>query len=161
MTASLVLDGLIAVLLVATIAYCALLSRKLQALRRNNDELRRVIASFDAATAKAEAGVARLKETGDAIGEALQEQMDEARARYDELAFLADRAEKLASALEPQASRPRRPSAPRRTEGAAKGPGKGSGRGPGQGATRDRGSAAAPDLSRAERELLRALESAR
>ena len=42
----LILDGLVIVLLVATIVYCALLNRRLGAMRRNEDELQLLIASF-------------------------------------------------------------------------------------------------------------------
>jgi hypothetical protein len=108
MNASLILDGVVAALLVATIAYCVILNRRLGALRRDKDDLRQVVASFNEATVRAEAGIARLKQTGEAISEALQEQMEEAQARYDELVFVTDRADKLASTLGSSISAARR-----------------------------------------------------
>jgi hypothetical protein len=148
MNASLILDGVVAALLVATIAYCVILNRRLGALRRDKDDLRQVVASFNEATVRAEAGIARLKQTGEAISEALQEQMEEAQARYDELVFVTDRADKLASTLGSSISAARSASGPRRAEG-------------GEGGTKETGGGKSSDLSRAERELLGILESAR
>ncbi len=145
---SLILDGVVAALLIATIAYCAILNRRLGALRRNRDDLRQVVASFNEATVRAEVGIARLKQTGEEINETLQEQMEEARARYDELVFVTDRADKLVSVLGPSLSAVRSASEPR-------------GSGEHETGTSEAGGETSSDLSRAERELLEVLDSAR
>ena len=46
---SLLLDGLVAVLLVATISYAALLNRRLGILRKGKEAVREIVNSFDAA----------------------------------------------------------------------------------------------------------------
>ena len=139
-----VLDVVVAVLLVATISYCVTLNRRLGALRRNEAELRAVLTSFGEAAAKAETGLAELKKAGGEIGGLLRRQVAEARAIYDDLAFVTERADRLVSTVGNAAAPPRmkEPPKPRRETEPAR--------------------ASAPrDLSRAERELLEALASAR
>lgn len=99
MTVSLILDGVVAVLLVATIAYCVILNRRLAAMRGNQDEFRRIVASFNEATTRAEAGIAHLKLVGKEIDRVLKEQVGEAQALYDELVFLTDHGDRLAGRL--------------------------------------------------------------
>ncbi len=125
----------------ATIAYCAVLNRRLGALRRGERELRGVLAGFADAAARAETSVARLKQTGEAMADSLRDRIEEARAVYDDLSFIVDRSDDLASRLAaaPPAAR-QTPSAPR---GGALGHDAGAG------------------LSRAERELLEALDAGR
>ncbi|MEE9140827.1 MAG: DUF6468 domain-containing protein [Alphaproteobacteria bacterium] len=144
MTASLILDGVIAGLLMVTIGYCVTLNRRLRAVRQNGDELRRVVASLNEATAKAEAAFSRLKQAGEGIDDALKERIGEARAVYDDLAFVMKRASGLVGRLsEPVAAAQSAPR-PRRASGLAPGVEQGESQTP-------------PELSRAERELLEAL----
>ncbi len=97
---SLLLDGLVAVLLVATIAYAALLNRRLGILRKGKEELREIVNSFDAAMTRIETGLGKLKQAGNPTSGELKEQVAEARALRDELSFLLDRGGALASRLE-------------------------------------------------------------
>ncbi len=97
---SLLLDGLVAVLLVATIAYAALLSRRLGVLRKAKEELREVVNSFDAAMTRIEIGLGKVKQVGKPSSGELKELVSEARALRDELSFLLDRGGALASRLE-------------------------------------------------------------
>ena len=97
---SLLLDGLVAVLLVATIAYAALLNRRLGILRQGKEELREIVNSFDAAMIRIEAGLGKLKQVANPTGGELKELVAEARALKDELSFLLDRGGTLASRLE-------------------------------------------------------------
>ncbi len=98
--ASLLLDGLVAVLLVATIAYAALLNRRLGTLREGKEELREVVDSFDAAMTRIETGLGKLKQVGNPTSGEIKELVAEARALRDELSFLLDRGGALASRLE-------------------------------------------------------------
>jgi hypothetical protein len=139
-TLSFILDGAVAILLVATIFYCILLNRRLAALRRNEDELRNAVASFNEAAARAEAGVSWLKKTGEEIGDALKDQIEEAGALCDDLAFVTERGEKLVDRLSESISAQRGAPRPGHTA-AAEAPGEGP-----------------YELSRAERELLDALD---
>ncbi len=97
---SLLLDGLVAVLLVATIAYAALLNRRLGILRKGKEELREIVDSFDAAMIRIETGLGKLKQVGNPTSGELKELVAEARTLRDELSFLLDRGGALASRLE-------------------------------------------------------------
>jgi len=100
MTAGLALDGLIALLLVATIVYAAMLNRRLQNIRNGRAELEATIAEFAQATARAEAGVARLRQHAESETAELDRRLERARAAVDELGFLVERAEALGGRLE-------------------------------------------------------------
>ena len=95
----LILDGLVIVLLVATIVYCALLNRRLGAMRRNEDELQLLIASFNQATARAEAGIGALKKAAEGVRESLHSEVEDAKALYDELSFMLERGDALAERM--------------------------------------------------------------
>lgn len=133
------LDVVVGALLVATIGYCILLNRKLTALRRNEAELRTVLGQFADAAAKAEAGVALLKKAGREAATSLTDQISEARAMRDDLAFVTERGDRMFATLKDRLERPK----PAKTPGPAA---NGSGR---------------QKLSRSERELRAALDAAR
>jgi hypothetical protein len=97
---SLLLDGLVAVLLVATIAYAALLNRRLGILRKGKEELREVVDNFDAAMSRIEIGLGKVKQAGSPSSGELKDTVREARALRDELSFLLERGGALASRLE-------------------------------------------------------------
>jgi hypothetical protein len=98
--ASLLLEGLLAVLLVATIAYSVMLDRRLRTLRQSRDEMQALLASFTAATAHAQAGLIALRETGQTTTRDLQGDIERAKALRDDLSFLVDRGNGLADRLE-------------------------------------------------------------
>jgi len=98
--ASLLLEGLLAVLLVATIAYAAMLDRRLRTLRQSRDEMQALLASFTAATAHAQAGLVALRETGQTTTRDLQGDIERAKSLRDDLSFLLDRGNSLADRLE-------------------------------------------------------------
>ncbi|MGB8274226.1 MAG: DUF6468 domain-containing protein, partial [Alphaproteobacteria bacterium] len=99
MTILAALDILVAALLVATIAYCVMLNRRLGALRRNEEELRKVLSTFGDAATRAEAGIANLRKAGGEVGDVLGHKVAEARAIYDELAFVTERGDSLVSQI--------------------------------------------------------------
>ena len=141
MTLLVTLDILVALLLSATIGFCIVLNRRLSALRRNESELKQVLAQFNEAAERAETGVARLKEVGNETAATLRERIGEAKALRDDLAFVAERSDRIASDLGRKltSTRPLRSEPPPRTRTAP----------PSQA------------MSAAERELLAALEQAR
>ncbi len=169
----LVLDVMVAVLLAVTIVYAWVLNQRLSQLRRNRDDLAKVVSSFNEATARAEAGIPKLRKAAEETGIALQERVEKAQSLRDDLAFMIERADAMADRLEqavrvareeirtpaaPAAAQPTpgpviRPTAPRMAP-AAQAPSPAT---------------AAPALepeiederSEAERELLRALQSVR
>lgn len=100
---ALALNGVIVVLLVATIAYCMALSRRLRDLRGSHGEFVELIDTFNAATQRAESGLAELRKAGTESGVALDDRIKAARALSDDLAFLVERGAPLADRL---ASRP-------------------------------------------------------
>ena len=96
----LVLDIVIALLLVATIIYAVILNRQLGALRRNKDELSKVIANFNEATIRAESAIPRLKRAAEESKLSLQERIDKAQALRDDLSFMIERGDNMANRLE-------------------------------------------------------------
>ena len=69
MTAGLVLDGTLIVLLAATLGYCTLLYRRLAELRTTQASMKKLIGEFGAATERAQAGLlsiaSRLEQSAD------------------------------------------------------------------------------------------------
>ncbi|GEO81798.1 DUF6468 domain-containing protein [Pararhodospirillum oryzae] len=100
MPLQLLLDGTIIVLLLVFIGYAVLLSRQLKDLRRNRDEMARIITTFNEATARAEAGIPRLRKTAEEAGRALDDSVSKARTLRDDLAYMVERADGMATRLE-------------------------------------------------------------
>ena len=100
MTPGLILDAALAVLLIATIAYCGLLYRRLNALRGSTAEMSRALAAFADASNKAQAELTVIKITGDKTSTALQERIETARALNDELRIVTESGTRLAQRLE-------------------------------------------------------------
>ncbi len=146
MTISVIADGLVAILLVATIVCCVVLNRRLSGLRRNEAELMALIARFNEATARAETGIETLRKTGAEVTAALRDETGRAGALRDELAFLVEKADALAARLDRSVA-----SARAGERSPANGGGVREARPGGEGQAR----------SRAERDLLKALQAAR
>jgi hypothetical protein len=96
----LILDIIVAILLAATIGYALMLNRRLGELRRNRDDLARLVNAFNDATARAEAGIPKLRRAADEAGATLQERVEKAQTLRDDLAFMIERAEGMANRLE-------------------------------------------------------------
>jgi len=96
----LILDVIVAILLAATIGYALMLNRRLGELRRNRDDLARLVNAFNDATARAEAGIPKLRRAADEAGATLQERVEKAQTLRDDLAFMIERAEAMANRLE-------------------------------------------------------------
>lgn len=167
---TLVLDVIIAALLVATIVYAGMLNRRLNVLRKNRDEMAKLISQFNEATVRAETSIPKLRKAAEDAGQGLQERVEKAHALRDDLAFMIERADTMADRLENavRTGRNEMKAAPAAT-GTTAGPA--TGRPAGAGAT-GRGPAPSPlrqaidgvdedERSEAERELLRALQSVR
>lgn len=95
-----ILDLVIAVLLLATIGYAMTLNSRLTQLRKNRDDLARIIVSFNEATVRAESSIPKLKKAADEAGMSLQERVDKAQSLRDDLAFMIERADSMANRLE-------------------------------------------------------------
>lgn len=182
---ALALDVVIIGLLAATIVYAVLLNRQIIRLRDSRGELQTLIKGFNEATARAEAGVKGMKRAAGEAGEGLQKAIDRAQLLRDELQLIIETGDALATRLEGAASERTRSlvsAAPARSQGVAKRTGDpgpmastppepvsrrqravvaedGEARRGGGGA---KGSAEDMEgLSKAERELLKAIESRR
>ncbi len=100
MSPTVLLDVVIVALLVPTIVYAVILNRRLDALRRNRDDLGRMIVAFNEATVRAEAGIPKMKRAVEEVGETLREAMEKAQSLRDDLAFMTERADSMANRLE-------------------------------------------------------------
>jgi hypothetical protein len=117
-TISLFLDVIVAILLVVTLIYSAMLNRRLTGLRSNKAELEALIHSFGEACARAEAGVKTLRSATDEATR-LQAYLDRSQALRDDLSFLLDRGSSLADRLEGGVRSARTETAPRPMASAA------------------------------------------
>lgn len=175
-----ILDLLVSVLLVATIGYAVMLNQRLTQLRKNRDDLAKIIVSFNEATVRAESSIPKLRKAAEDAGQSLQERVEKAQSLRDDLAFMIERADTMANRLENAVRSARTevkgapaavpPPAPRaQTGGAAQAGAMGAGGGFSPSSARAATMAAAAaaseqdvdERSEAERELLRALQSMR
>jgi len=157
------LDLIVSALLVATIGYAVILNSRLTALRKNRDDMAKIIVSFNEATVRAESSIPKLKRAAEEAGGSLQERVEKAQSLRDDLAFMIERADTMANRLEnavrsarTEVRTPAQPASTPRVGGAKAA----------QQATMAAAAAAAEDSeaderSEAERELLRALQSMR
>jgi hypothetical protein len=95
-----ILEALVAVLLVVTVVYCAMLDKRLKALRTGQDGLKAIIEGLDSATRRAQTSVSELKAAADAAGHNLSGQVGKARALTDELQIMIEAGNALADRLE-------------------------------------------------------------
>jgi glutamine synthetase type III len=159
----LVLDLIIAVLLAATIAYAAVLNSKLNQLRKNRDDLAKLVSAFNDATARAEAGIPKLKRASEEASSTLIDRVEKAQSLRDDLAFMIERADAMANRLEGSVRMARGEAKPAPAPASTM-----SARGPMTRQTSASGGLSADpndgpddDRSEAERELLRALQAVR
>jgi chromosome segregation ATPase len=100
MTLNIILDVVVAGLLVATIAYAALLSRRLGALRNDKQQLEALVSSLDTSSQRAEGSIAALRETAERIGQQLQQRIDQGKALQGDLSDIIDLGGGLADRME-------------------------------------------------------------
>lgn len=100
MNVNIVLDVIVAGLLLATIAYAILLSRRLGALRNDKQQLEALVSSLDISSQRAEAGIASLKEAAERIGQQLQQRVEQGKALQTDLSYIIELGGSLADRLE-------------------------------------------------------------
>ncbi len=149
MPIGLLLDGLVALLLVLTVAYCHQLNRRLGALRSGQDGLKDLIRGLNDATERAQAGIAQLKMAGDAAGKDLKEAVSRARELSDELSLMIEAGNNIADRLENCSQVRRRDSSEEASSGLE------------GGEPAERGHSVKETLDNLEGDLLRALREAR
>jgi hypothetical protein len=96
---SVFVDLTIVTLLIVTIAFAAVLNRRLSAWRQDRTHFERVIAQFNEAASRAESGVERLKAASEQTGKTLQQAVTKGQSLRDDLAYLIERAEPLADRM--------------------------------------------------------------
>jgi hypothetical protein len=122
MTLSVVLDAVVAGLLLATIAFAILLSRRLGALRNDKAQLEALVHSLDDSSRRAEAGVAALRQAADEVGQELQQRVDRGQALRNDLTYIIDLGGGLADRLEGRIRTGREAKPPAPADPAAVGP---------------------------------------
>ncbi|HTQ14913.1 MAG TPA: DUF6468 domain-containing protein [Rhizomicrobium sp.] len=86
-------------LLAATLVYCALLERRLSALRKGQDGLKSTIAELNAAIVSAGASLRALKATASDAAQTLDSRIASARALSDELSVITSSGERIAERI--------------------------------------------------------------
>lgn len=99
MPITLIVEILLSGLLLATVVYCALLERKLSALRKGQDGLKETIGELNRAIISASVSMRTLRATADDAGKNLQEQITKARAMIDELSLLNVSGDRIAQRI--------------------------------------------------------------
>ncbi len=98
--ASLMMNILIIVLLAVTIGYCWVLNRRIRILQDSKSELAQLLKHFDESTQRASESIIALQTASKKIGENIQFRIEKANYLLDDMAFMIERGNKLASQLE-------------------------------------------------------------
>ena len=110
---SLIVEGTLAALLVATIFFCARLEKRIRILRSDQAGLADTISSLNSAIGAAQVSLAGLRTAAKEADEKLAKNVGQARALADELALLSSAGERIATRFEAaRAAIPQRKSAP-------------------------------------------------
>ncbi len=96
---SLIIDLILVGLLAATIAYAIILNKQIIKLRESRGEMAELIQGLNDAMNKAEGGVRNLKKTASDTGEDLQRTVNKAQTLRDELEFMIEAADAMATRL--------------------------------------------------------------
>lgn len=97
---SLLLDVVIVGLLVATIIYALRLNRQLSAVKESRAELEELVKGFAEATAQADSSVKGMRRTAQESGEALNSLINRAQTLKEEMELIVQAADMLANRLE-------------------------------------------------------------
>jgi|HubBroStandDraft_2_1064218.scaffolds.fasta_scaffold283626_2 ABC-type transporter Mla subunit MlaD len=97
---ALIIEGALTVLLAATLVYCAILERRLAALRRGQDGFQKTIGELNAAIESAGNAIRTLKTSTAGASGALDERLVKARGLIDELSLVTASADRIAQRIE-------------------------------------------------------------
>ena len=95
------------VLLAFTLGYCVILERRLAAVRKGQEGLKRHIGELNMAIAGAGASLRALKTTAGEAAHTLDDRLKRARLHIDELSVLTTSGERIAQRMESAAATPR------------------------------------------------------
>jgi hypothetical protein len=96
---SLIVELGLSALLLATIVYCAILERRLSALRKGQDGLKDTIAKLNESIVAAGSSMRMLKSTAAGAAEALDERIARGRGLADELSILTASGDRIAERM--------------------------------------------------------------
>jgi hypothetical protein len=106
MNIPMIVEIALSALLFLTLIYCAVLERRLAALRSGQDGLKQTIAALNEAIISAGSSMRMLKSTAAGAAEALDARMSRARSLADELSLLAASGERIAERMDRGAVKP-------------------------------------------------------
>ena len=95
-----ILEAVLVLLLAATLFHALRLERALGVLKRDRAVLEDLVASFNASTRQAEAGIDQLRVAADGAGRQMARQIDTVVRLKDDLVFLLERGETMADRLD-------------------------------------------------------------
>jgi hypothetical protein len=95
-----ILEAVLVLLLAATLFHALRLERALGVLKRDRAVLEDLVASFNASTRQAEAGIDQLRVAADGAGRQMARQIETVVRLKDDLVFLLERGESLADRLD-------------------------------------------------------------
>lgn len=98
--AQVLLEVALLLMLAATLFHALRLERALGVLKRDRAVLEELVEGFNDSTRQAESGIERLRSAADGAGRQMARQTETAQRLRDDLAFLADRSDRLAERLE-------------------------------------------------------------
>ena len=93
------IDGILIILLVATIFCAVSLSRRLSSLRSDKQNLEKLMSEFHDISEKADKSLTGIRATAEEVSRELAEANAKSRSMRDELAFLVERADRLAEKI--------------------------------------------------------------
>lgn len=96
----LLVDGILAILLIAVIVVCLLVSRRLSTIRSGQAELRALVDQLNTAVVEAQRSVVGLKSSADEVSDKLLVERQKAKAILDELAMITEAGNNLADRIE-------------------------------------------------------------
>ncbi len=94
-----ILELIVCIFLGATIAYCAMLDRRLRAMRSGQDGLRELVGELNNATQRAVSAIEALKQASAATGDELGGKVKEARVLADDLSLMIESGERIAERI--------------------------------------------------------------
>ena len=109
---SFILDIILIALLIAGIVYAMRLSKQLAGLRASRAEMERFVVEFSTTVQRAESGIRGLKLAARTGGDDLEKQIEKAHLLRDELQFLVESADQIATRLSETATIATRTTAP-------------------------------------------------
>lgn len=95
-------DLVVALLLIATIGYSAVLNRRLGSVRSDRDKFEKVIRDLASSSQRAENAMAAMRVAAEELSRRLDKRVEEGRALADDLVYMIERGGNVADKLEAQ-----------------------------------------------------------